>query len=288
MLEHPLLNKELRLPTHRVWVVAGWDMDFPSGMYLSQAAALGVSYRLLISRVPRPYQLATLEGWDVRRLDADPDFHMLISDNHAQVTRVEGENIMGLGFIDDAGPELDWAADYFENLWRDAEPYASLQSASRLVKQGTEVVYPREQVSSWGEILLSIANDPDRLKLLSPREFEELIAELLASEQFNVRLTPASKDGGADIIAWSHTSAGKQLLLVECRQYFEPLKIGVETVRALYGVVESERATKGIVVTTSTFTRGARQFERALRYRIDLRDRQQLIEWIRRVGEQHR
>ena len=48
--------------------------------------------------------------------------------------------------------------------------------------------------------------DPDRLHELHPRRFEELVAELLAREGLDVELTPASKHGGRDVLAYANSS----------------------------------------------------------------------------------
>lgn len=51
-------------------------------------------------------------------------------------------------------------------------------------------------------------------------------------------------------------------------------KIGVDIVRALYGVQTAERANKAIIVTSSYFTEDAQRFEKTL---IDLFDIDDLI-----------
>ena len=93
-------------------------------------------------------------------------------------------------------------------------------------------------------------------------------------------LTPASKDGGFDIAAARNDDLGEFLYLVECKQYAENNKVGVEIVRSLYGVVEKERATAGIVVTTSYFTRGAAAFQREVSRRMTLHDYIYLQQWL--------
>jgi restriction system protein len=48
--------------------------------------------------------------------------------------------------------------------------------------------------------------------------------------------------------------------------------VGVEIVRQLYGVVEAEKATAGVIVTTSSFTRGAKSFALQHSHRMTLHD----------------
>lgn len=96
----------------------------------------------------------------------------------------------------------------------------------------------------WREALMGI----------TPRQFECLIARLYAAIGFDITLTPPSKDGGRDVVALKSNPGGKQKLLIECKQYGR--KVDVTAARALLGVVSDERATGGVLVTTSGGTRG--------------------------------
>lgn len=51
------------------------------------------------------------------------------------------------------------------------------------------------------EVLKFLASDPNRLYGLSPREFEEVIAELFQRWGYAVELTPQTRDGGRDVLA---------------------------------------------------------------------------------------
>ena len=102
-----------------------------------------------------------------------------------------------------------------------------------------------------------IAQDPRRLWEIESRQFEELVAELLEDQGYEVTLTPPSSDGGRDLFAARKDTLGSFLYLVECKQYSPERAVGVEVVRSLYGIVSAENATAGIVATTSRFTKGA-------------------------------
>jgi restriction system protein len=106
------------------------------------------------------------------------------------------------------------------------------------------------------------ASTAERVQLLydlSSREFERIVENLYAAMDFDTQLTSPSGDGGRDIIVASTVTGQRIRLLVECKRY--RAKVGVEIVRALLGVVATERANKGVLVTTADFTRGARQLE---------------------------
>ncbi len=98
----------------------------------------------------------------------------------------------------------------------------------------------------------------DALLDITPREFEHLVERLYAAMGYATELTPATRDGGRDVIATITAPGSRQRLYVECKQYRDP--VAVEFTRALIGVVGVDRATKGVVVTTSDFTPDARKF----------------------------
>jgi Restriction endonuclease/Putative zinc-finger len=136
-------------------------------------------------------------------------------------------------------------------------------------------------VSSANIKLLTILKQkPDLVWQLSSRRFEELVAEILSNWGYEVMLTPPSKDGGVDIYALSHAHLGRFLYLIECKRYIPPHKVGVETVRSLYGIVQTKRATAGAIVTTSFFTAGAEAFQKEVPYQMKIHDFLELKRWI--------
>jgi hypothetical protein len=130
------------------------------------------------------------------------------------------------------------------------------------------------------ELIKYLAKRPEMLYELDPRKFEELVAHIFQNQGFDVTLTPKTRDGGRDIQAVSKNSLGNMLYLIECKRYKSSNKVGVEFVRSLYGVKQSERATKGILVTTSSFTKDALNFASPLQYELSLRDYEGLKEWL--------
>ena len=112
------------------------------------------------------------------------------------------------------------------------------------------------------------------LNNLSPRDFEHLIERLYHKMDYQTELTPPQKDGGRDLIARKSITSKKEVLLVECKLYKNP--IGVQIVRQLLGVVSSEKTNKGVLVTSSEFTRGAMKFSKE-NPRIELIGGQELV-----------
>jgi restriction system protein len=101
----------------------------------------------------------------------------------------------------------------------------------------------------------------DNINLLlnqGPRSFECLVERLYFHMGYDTTLTPPTKDGGRGIICKRQAVGRKEHLLVECKLYTG--SIGVSIVSSLLGVISDEKSNKGAVVTSSRFTRGAKQF----------------------------
>lgn len=129
-------------------------------------------------------------------------------------------------------------------------------------------------------LMAHLLADPRRLHSITPRKFEEIVAELLADRGYDVTLTAPSGDGGHDIFAAQRTDLGSFLYLVECKRWAPDRPVGVEVVRNLYGVVAAAQATAGIVVTTSRFTRGAHEYQGRIERRMTLREYGDLTKWL--------
>ena len=132
------------------------------------------------------------------------------------------------------------------------------------------------------QLLAYLRRKPELFYSLSPRKFEEVVAHLLEQQGFVIELTPQSKDGGKDIYAVQKTSLGQFLFVVECKRHNPRNPVGVGLVRQLYSVVMAERATAGILATTSFFTKDARRFQldQGLHYQLSLRDFLDLQSWL--------
>lgn len=89
-------------------------------------------------------------------------------------------------------------------------------------------------------------------------DFERLITQLLKNMDFSVEMTSLSGDGGVDIIAYSNAAIFKGKYLVQCKRWNSA--VGEPAVRDLYGVVLSENANKGIIITNSSFSKKAIEF----------------------------
>jgi len=107
-----------------------------------------------------------------------------------------------------------------------------------------------------------IDDDPltsgDSFENMSGIEFENLVLQLVRKMGFEAQTTKTSGDGGVDIIAHNNQPFLEGQYIIQCKRWNS--SIGEPALRDLYGVVMSERANKGILVTTSYFTPSAISF----------------------------
>lgn len=75
----------------------------------------------------------------------------------------------------------------------------------------------------------------------------------------SVKITQATRDGGHDIIA-TKAEPIPFTLIVECKHWGEQHKVDVSVVRSVYGVQTAMQANQSVIVTSSKFTKDAREF----------------------------
>ena len=93
---------------------------------------------------------------------------------------------------------------------------------------------------------------------ISGIEFEKICQTLVEKMGFTTQATKASGDGGIDLIAYNHQPLFSGKYIIQCKRYAG--SVGEPIIRDLYGVVTSERANKGILITTGHFTKSAIAF----------------------------
>ena len=134
-----------------------------------------------------------------------------------------------------------------------------------------------------------IAHDPEIMRALSSRQFESFVAGLIEKLGFeDVVLTPPSRDGGRDILATQTVHGIPIMFAFECKKYAPDRPIGPAIARALLGVIShgETRATKGVLVTTSYFTKATNDFI-LTEPKLDGRDFDDVVEWLREYSSLH-
>lgn len=109
-------------------------------------------------------------------------------------------------------------------------------------------------------VLKYLFENPQALYQLTSREFEKVMAEIYHKLGYDVELTPATRDGGKDIILTKFSDLGDFIYYVECKKYEKKNHVGVGVVRNLHDTINLDRVNGGIIATTSFFTRDGRKF----------------------------
>lgn len=161
-------------------------------------------------------------------------------------------------------------ADTFHNLnLRQVEPDQCLRSLKASVSRGPsdllavkplielDMVDPRFIATTD---VLSGIDSRTNLMDLTPNEFEGLITNLFASMGLDTRQTQASRDGGVDCVAFDSRPVFGGKVVIQAKRYKNT--VGVSAVRDLFGTVQNEGASKGILVTTSGYGKAAYDFAR--------------------------
>lgn len=156
-----------------------------------------------------------------------------------------------------------------------------------LATGGIAALRPRRAVTQVVTAVQALVDasalDASAILRLSPREFEEFIAEIWSRFGYQVELTARTRDGGRDVVAVRSAEADIRIL-IECKRYSPDNKVGVLPVRALYGVKTDERATKAILATTSSFTSGANKFFEMHRLELEPKDYEGVCEWAKKAA----
>jgi restriction system protein len=133
------------------------------------------------------------------------------------------------------------------------------------------------------EQLFSVVEQSDSagaLNDMSWQEFEMLVGEAYRRKGYTVNETGGGgADGGVDLVLRKEGDK----FLVQCKQW-KAFKVGVTTIRELYGVMVAEGAVGGFVVTSGVFTQEAKSF--AYGKSINLIDGSELTAMIRQVQPQ--
>jgi restriction system protein len=162
------------------------------------------------------------------------------------------------------------------------EPLACLKHLSAGVSKSPSELVPVRPVLEFSMVdprfvaesdALSELDQRPNLMDLSPTEFEALIQNLFTKMGLEARQTRASRDGGVDCVAWDPRPIFGGKVVIQAKRYKNT--VGVSAVRDLFGTLQNEGASKGILVTTSGY--GKASFEFAQNKPIELIDGANLL-----------
>jgi len=96
----------------------------------------------------------------------------------------------------------------------------------------------------------------DRLRSLTPDQFEVYLADLWEQQGYVTEQTQASHDYGVDVFA--HPQDREQLEVIQAKRNKPSNKVGSPKIQQIIGAREQHNATKAVIVTTSSFTSNAK------------------------------
>ncbi len=221
------------------------------------------------------------DSWSVKRISRQEPYSLIIvDDEYAFIfsgSQEDGSECHG----SNKEELVESAKAIFERIWHDPERDSKEFSFSSAFHGGVSI----DELSRIDRMIRDAALDPSILHRITSRSFEELVAELLSRDGLDIELTPETRDGGRDILATSRGPFGSNLFLVECKKFAPNRPVDVSVVRALYGVVEAERANGGLLVTTSYLSQPSISFAKSLGYRMQHCEGDRLSSWIQRIND---
>ncbi|PSH59605.1 restriction endonuclease [Phyllobacterium endophyticum] len=144
---------------------------------------------------------------------------------------------------------------------------------------------PDDQIETAYASLLGALQEEllERILASSPSFFEGLIVDLLiamgygGSHQDAARKLGRTGDGGVDGVI-NEDRLGLDRIYVQAKRYQIGSAIHTPTVNAFVGSLEGFKASKGVFVTTSRFSEGARTYVRSISKSVILIDGKQLVD----------
>ena len=174
-------------------------------------------------------------------------------------------------------PNLNLSNPFLQPIAKITAPLLALPAALLLlalaVASALAALYRRR--------LLDRQRDLESLRQTTWQDFERLVGEVYRRQGYRVVETGGGgADGGIDL----RLVKDGETWLVQCKRWRQE-KVGVKVARELFGVVASERATGGILITTSTFTPETKSFGRGKLLRLIAGEELlHMIEGVRKGG----
>jgi restriction system protein len=146
-------------------------------------------------------------------------------------------------------------------------------------------VTPEEQIETAYQAVLSVLRTDllERIAQNTPKFFEQLIVDLLVGMGYGGSHKNAasqlgqSGDGGVDGVI-NEDRLGLDRVYIQAKRYGKSNAVGRPEIQAFVGSLVGLGATKGVFVTTSTFSPQARDFVKHLSQRVILIDGQSLAD----------
>lgn len=176
---------------------------------------------------------------------------------------------------------LEWRAQEYAKKSKGDEPTAAVSTtlgvgAVQTPEERIEQDFNAIEAALSDEVLAEISS-------MDPVKFERLILDLLTKMGYgagniaNSQMTKTSGDGGIDGII-NEDKLGLDAVYIQAKRYAPENKVGRPALQTFVGSLTGEGATKGVFVTTSDFSKDARDFVQKVQHRIVLINGTQLAQ----------
>lgn len=120
------------------------------------------------------------------------------------------------------------------------------------------------------------ASSPKDLFDLPPNNFENMVVELFTARGHKANKTGAIGDHGVDVVVQAKNG---EKWVAQCKRWRG--NVGEPVIRDFYGVMHHEKADRGMIITTGTFTPQAREWAKGKP--LDLIEGHQFLEYWKKA-----
>jgi len=155
--------------------------------------------------------------------------------------------------------------EFYEYAKGKPKPVCEEKHVKQGVEDAAEALTPTEQLeSAYSSLNDDLAADIlQKTREMSPYKFEQLVLDLLLSMGYGgtnknmAMVTPYSHDNGVDGII-PEDALGLDKIYIQAKKYTDTT-VGKPEIQQFIGALNEQKASKGVFVTTSTFTQGAKE-----------------------------
>ncbi len=196
---------------------------------------------------------------------------------------------------------LDYLSSHNDLMISDLMQYQEFADFSnRNISRGNNLVHSNTELSMFEEIntpteqlenaFQKINNDLaaellQKILEQSPRFFEQLVVDLLVRMGYggsfdnSALVTPYSHDEGIDGIIYED-KLGLDKIYIQAKRYKKEISISRPQIQQFAGAMDGQKATKGVYITTSSYTQDAKNYANSLNKKIVLIDGEQLSRYM--------
>lgn len=163
-------------------------------------------------------------------------------------------------------------------------------TVSELEKNAEELT-PTEQMEQAYRSIVDdlVAELLQKVLEQSPQFFERLVVELMVKMGYggsfanSARVTQYTRDDGIDGIIFED-KLGLDIIYIQAKRYNLDNTVGEPQIQQFSGALDGKKATKGVFITTSTYSKAARIYVEGLNKKIVLIDGQDLARYMIEYG----